>query len=36
MSESQLEQSVQMPIKVKPYKHQLAAFKFALEIMGCL
>ena len=35
MIEHQVE-SLQMPIKVKPYKHQLEAFKFALEVMGCL
>lgn len=35
MLEHQVE-SLRMPIKVKPYKHQFEAFKFALEVMGCL
>ncbi len=37
MSENQAEkQSLVMPIKVKPYAHQMAAFKFVLETMGVI
>ena len=28
------ESQVNMPIKVKPYKHQLDAFIFAMKVMG--
>ena len=35
MQENQVEEkSFRMPIKVKPYKHQLEAFIFALKVMG--
>ena len=37
MSKNQVEEKyLHMPIKVKPYKHQLEAFIFALKIMGFL
>ena len=36
MQENQEEKksSLSMPIKVKPYDHQLKAFIFALQVMG--
>lgn len=37
MSENQTEnKSLVMPIKVKPYAHQMAAFRFVLETMGVI
>jgi hypothetical protein len=33
-SESDIKPVVRMPIRAKPYKHQIAAFNFAMKIFG--